>query len=92
MNKNYKIYSLSQDYEVPETKWPEICFEGTIEEVVEKLQQNESYHIRINPNKACIAFGHFDHTSKTRFKEFLNLLCEEFECSLDEISYTKSKY
>ena len=66
-------------------------FSGSIDQVLKKLETNEGWHIRINPDKPCIFYGDFDHTTKERFSEFLALLCIKLEITLDDISYTKSK-
>ena len=91
MNTLYKIYSLPKNYKVLEIDFPKCCFEGTIDEVFEKLKENNGWHIRINPDNKCIAFGDFDHTTQEEFNKFLNLICKEFSCTLNEISYTESK-
>ena len=93
MKSNYKIYSLPNDYKVLEVNFtkPECCFEGTIDEIIEKLKEDKGWHIRINPDNKCIAYGDFDHTTKEEFNKFLSVLCIEFKCTLSDISYTKSK-
>ena len=66
-------------------------FSGSIDQVLKKLETNEGWHIRINPDKPCIFYGDFDHTTKERFSEFLALLCIKLDITLADISYTKSK-
>ena len=89
-NNIYKIYRL-KNYKITKDKYDDVCFSGTIDEIVEELKHNKGYHIRIDPEKPCLAFGDFDHTTKERFKEFLDILCDDFDCKLEDISITKSK-
>jgi len=49
-------------------------FSGSIDQVLKKLEKNEGWHIRINPDKPCIFYGDFDHTTKERFRDFLACL------------------
>ena len=90
--KNFKIYSLS-NYAISKTKCEAmgLMFEGTIDEIVEKLNEDKQYHIWINPDEPCLAFGDFDHTTKERFKDFLDILCSKLHCKIEDVSYTKSK-
>jgi len=90
-NIKYTIFSLRENYQVLKTAYEKVSFTGTIDEVLKKLRKNKGYNIRINPKKDCIAYGDFDHTTKENFKDFLNILCDKFEVTLDQISYTKSK-
>jgi P4 family phage/plasmid primase-like protien len=93
MKNNYTIYSL-ESYQIYKSDYEKHSFEGTIEEITEKLKTNNSWHIQINPTKKCIMFGDFDHTTKERFNEFLMVLCDvfkEYDLTKDKISYTQSK-
>ena len=87
--ENYK--NTTEEFFENEKVMPDAKFHGTIDQVLEKLEKNEGWHIRINPEKPCIFYGDFDHTTKERFSEFLALLCVKLDVTLNEISYTKSK-
>ena len=89
-NNIYKIYRL-ENYKITKDKYDDVCFSGTIDEIVEELKQNKGYNIRVNPDKPCLAFGDFDKTTKEGFKNFLDVLCKDFQCKLEDISITKSK-
>ena len=65
-------------------------FEGTIEEVLKKLEKDRGYHIRINPTATTILYGDFDHSSPERFNAFLNKLCTMCQVKIKDISYTES--
>ena len=88
MNNN--IYPL-QTYQTTKEHFEKDVFNGTIEQIVEELKQNKGYNIRIDPTKPCILFGDFDHCTKEEFNSFLEMICDEFDCELHEISYTESK-
>ena len=66
-------------------------FSGSIDQVLKKLETNEGWHIRINPDKPCIFYGDFDHTTKERFSEFLALLCIKLEITLDDAYFLYQK-
>ena len=90
----YNIYKLKNYFnttEFFEKDSKDAKFQGTITQVVEKLQKNEGWHIRINPEKPCIFYVDFDKTTKERFVKLLKLLCDHLEFQPDDISYTKSK-
>ena len=89
MNNLFKIYPL-QNYKTLEKTFSKNVVEGTINEILEKLQENKGYNIRVNPNKPCIIYGDFDHTTQEEFNKFLKVISDEFECELNEISYTES--
>jgi len=65
-------------------------FEGTIKEVLAKLEKDRGYHIRINPTATTILYGDVDHTTQERFNAFLNKLCTMCNIKLEDISYTES--
>ena len=87
--KNY--FNTSEFFEKDLKKYRDAKFQGTITQVVEKLQKNEGWHIRINPEKACIFYVDFDKTTKERFVKLLKLLCDHLDFKPEDISYTKSK-
>jgi hypothetical protein len=66
----YNIYKLNNYFnttdffekDLEENK--DAKFQGTITQVVEKLQKNEGWHIRINPEKSCLFYVDFDKTTK----------------------------
>ena len=65
-------------------------FEGTIEEVLKKLEKDRGYHIRINPTATTILYGDFDHTTPELFNAFLNKLSKMCQVEIKDISYTES--
>lgn len=90
----YNIYKLKNYFnttEFFEKDSKDAKFQGTITQVVEKLQKNEGWHIRINPEKPCIFYVDFDKTTKERFVKLLKLLCDHLDFKPEDISYTKSK-
>jgi hypothetical protein len=89
MNNLFKIYPL-QNYKTLEKTFNKNVVEGTIDEIIEKLQSNKGYNIRVNPDKPCIVYGDFDHCTQEEFNNFLKVISDEFECKLNEISYTES--
>jgi hypothetical protein len=89
MNNLFKIYPL-QNYKTLEKTFNKNVVEGTIDEIIEKLQSNKGYNIRVNPDKPCLVYGDFDHCTQEEFNNFLKVISDEFECKLNEISYTES--
>ena len=65
-------------------------FEGTMEEVLKKLEKDRGYHIRINPTATTILYGDFDHSTPERFQAFLNKLSKMCTVEIKKISYTES--
>ena len=93
----YNIYKLKNYFNTTEffekdlEEENDAKFQGTIEQVLEKLKKNEGWHIRINPQKQCLFYVDFDKTTKERFVKLLELLCKDLELKPEDISYTKSK-
>jgi P4 family phage/plasmid primase-like protien len=66
-------------------------FTGTIEQISKRIQKNKGYHIRISKNEPCIVYIDFDHCKDNNiFTNFIELICRNFDVTLDEISYTLS--
>ena len=90
---NFTIYKLS-NYIVKKNEDDSFkcdSYTGTIDKVLKRLQKNKGYHIRINPEKPCIAFGDLDHIpSEDVFNKFITLLAHLFQVNRNEISYTLS--
>lgn len=58
----------------------------------EDLNNNEGYHILLNPDEQCIAFGDIDHcVSKYEVMDILKDIKTTFEINKDDISYTCSE-
>jgi len=89
----YNIYKLKNYFNTTEffEQDSDAKFQGSITQVVKKLQKNEGWHIRINPEKPCIFYVDFDKTTKERFAKLIKLLCHHLVFKPDDISYTKSK-
>jgi hypothetical protein len=67
--------------------------DGNSSKLCKALETDNSYHIRIFPNKNVIAYGDIDHIIKEEIFEiqFLNKLVDIFNLGgINEISYTKS--
>ena len=57
----------------------------------EDLHNNEGYHILLNPDDECLAFGDIDHCESTsEVMDILRDVVETFDIEKDEISYTHS--
>jgi hypothetical protein len=57
----------------------------------EDLVNNEGYHILLNPDEQCLAFGDIDHCeSSGEVMDILRDIIKTFEIDKDEISYTRS--
>lgn len=55
------------------------------------LINNEGYHILLNPDEECLAFGDIDHCSSTsEVMDILRDIVKTFQIESDEISYTHS--
>ncbi len=93
-NTQFTIYSLKSYGGVKQinNKWTNTKeLTGTIEQVSEKLNDDEGWHIRIQKSKKCIVYIDFDHwKDEATFEKFIDLLCEEFDVEREEISYTLS--
>ena len=65
--------------------------EGSTSELCKELKNNKSYHLRINAQLPCIAFGDFDHSpSEELFKDFLDVVASEFDVKVETIAYSLS--
>ena len=59
-------------------------------ELIDK-NENKRLHLRLNNNKKCLVFGDLDHIKdEEEYKKILNLLCDVFKVSFNDISLTKS--
>ena len=91
----YSIYKLNKNFTVKTEDFDKIKYSSDdIDDILEKLEEDQGYCIRINPEKECIVFGDFDHLEKENeklFSEFLKLLEEVFAVSNNKISFTLSK-
>lgn len=57
----------------------------------EDLHNNEGYHILLNPDDECLAFGDIDHCESTsEVMDILRDVVETFDIEKNEISYTHS--
>ena len=97
----YNIYKLNNYFNTeiefesgvkvkPDGTVQKFKFQGTIEEILAKLEKDRGYHIRINPTATTILYGDVDHTTPERFNAFLNKLCTMCNIKLEDISYTES--
>jgi len=94
MNTNiYEIFKLPT-YNV--TKNSDDTFDcdsytGSIKKILKKLEKNNGYHLRVNPNKPSILYGDLDHIpSEDIFHKFINLLSYFYDVKKEQISYSLS--
>ena len=95
-NKSYKIYSINKYSDWNEKKINSIKKEYNIDKILEKIEDDNGYHIRINPEKEYIFFGDVDgHIQK--FKDFSNFLIDFLKnkygvnVTFDDIKYTTNE-
>ena len=91
MNTNtYKIFKLPT-YNI--TKNNDGTFEcdsytGSINKVLKKLEKNNGYHIRVDPNKSSILYGDLDHIpSENIFNELIKRISYFYDVKKEQISY-----
>ena len=93
--KLYKIYKVKQykkefvngsliDYK---------CYSESIENILERLEKDNGYHLMIDPDKPCIIYGDLDHLpSDDMFNyNFINLISRAFDVPINKISHTLSE-
>ena len=83
-------YAPCKNDTATETSLPSIY--GNSKELCKILEQDASYHIRIDPTQNVVAFGDIDHCkTEDIFESFMEKLVETYELdSINEISFTKS--
>jgi len=93
MTTQYTIYRLP-NYTISKNEDGQFnceSYTGTIEKVIKRLQKDKGYHLRINPNNSSIAYGDLDHIpSENIFNDIIKKLCDVFEVSTNQVSYTLS--
>jgi len=65
-------------------------FKGTIDKIIEELQNDKGYHILLRANKKCKFYIDLDRTTEARFNEFSSILCSLLNIDRTKISYTFS--
>ena len=93
-NNNYTIYKLN-NYNISKNEdgsWNCDSYTGSIEKVLKRLEKNKGYNLRVNPNAPCVLYGDLDHVpSEDIFDSFVELLCDTYDITTEQISYTLSK-
>ena len=56
-----------------------------------KQKIDSNLHLRIYKEKKCMVFGDIDYCPKDTFNEIMELISNEFNVSIDDISYTTCK-
>ena len=79
--KTYKIYSVTKYNGMTNDEINKVKKEYAITKILEKIEDDNCYHIRVDPEKNYIFFGDIDGHPK-KFKDFKNFL----------ISFLKNKY
>ena len=73
---NFCIYKIPA-YSVKKEDYESCKYEGNMSSILNKLEKNKGYHLKINPDKACKFYGDFDHCKDPKiFSEFLGKLSE----------------
>lgn len=90
-----KIYSIPKTYKgvvIKEGKYPTCkVIEGKTSYILNKLDDNHGYHLRIDPIENTIIYGDFDHCPNQEiFNNFVDVLASYFEVNKNEISITLS--
>jgi phage/plasmid-associated DNA primase len=66
-------------------------YTGSIDKIINRLEKDRGYNLRIDPTKRCILFGDLDHIpSEDIFNNFIQVLCKVFDVTKNKISYTSS--
>jgi hypothetical protein len=90
-----KLYSVKQYFNTTfnsEGVTNAATIEGSVSTLSKLLKSDNSYHIRINSELPCVAFGDFDKCpSESLFDNFLVVLCHVFQVEKSDISYTLSR-
>ena len=93
-NNNYTIYKLN-NYNISKNEdgsWNCDSYTGSIEKVLKRLEKNKGYNLRVDPNAPCVLYGDLDHVpSEDIFDSFVELLCDTYDITTEQISYTLSK-
>ena len=76
--KTYKIYSVKKYSGMTNNDINAVKKEYTIKRISEKIEDDDGYHIRIDPEKNYIFFGDVDGHSK-KFKDFAEFLIQFFK-------------
>ena len=89
-----KIYSVKQYAGTTfksETETNAEIIDGKTSQLCQVLEQDNSYHLRINSDLPCIAFGDIDHCpSEEIFNNFIDVIINVFDVPKEKISYTLS--
>lgn len=65
-------------------------FRGSIDEVINELENDKGYHILLKAHQKCKFYIDLDHTTEPRFNEFCNILCSLLNVDRSQFSYTFS--
>jgi hypothetical protein len=65
-------------------------FKGTIDKIIEELQNDKGYHILLKANQKCKFYIDLDKTTEPRFNECCSILCSLLNVNRANISYTFS--
>jgi hypothetical protein len=65
-------------------------FRGSIDEVINELENDKGYHILLRSNEKCKFYIDLDKTTEPKFNEFCNILCSVLSINRCDISYTFS--
>ena len=91
-----KLYSVKQYFNTTfnsEGETNASIYEGSVSSLSKVLKTSDkSYHIRINSDLPCVAFGDFDKCdSESIFDLFLGVVCNVFSVERENISFTISR-
>lgn len=93
MNNTFSIFKL-KNYNISKNEDGSFncdSYTGSIDKVINRLEKDKGYNLRIDPTKRCILFGDLDHIpSENIFTKFIQLLCDVFDVTKDKVSYTSS--
>lgn len=93
MNNTFSIFKL-KNYNISKNEDGTFncdCYTGSIDKIINRLEKDKGYNLRIDPTKRCILFGDLDHIpSEDIFNKFIQLLCVVFDVTKDKVSYTSS--
>ena len=93
-SKKYTIYKIQEHYNIKKNDDDTFdcdTYTSPIDILLQRLQKNKGYHIRINKNDKTILFLDVDKVpDENTFMQLKNLLCIEFDILPEEIKYTKS--
>jgi len=65
-------------------------FTGTIDNIINELENDKGYHILLKSNQKCKFYIDLDHTSEPRFNEFCSTLSFLLQVDRSNFSYTFS--